>query len=79
MKEIGKVVHYFDKIGVAIIELKSGLKVGDTVTIGGKEEFDQEISSMQIEHKSVESAKKGDVIGAKVDKPVHEGAKVSSK
>jgi putative protease len=79
MKEIGKVVHYFDKIGVAIIELKSGLKVGDTVTIGGKEEFDQEISSMQIEHEQVESAKAGKNVGTKVDQPVHEGAKVSLK
>lgn len=79
MKEIGKVTHYFDKIGVAIIELSSDLKVGDTVTIGGKEEFEQEISSMQMDHKDVESAKKGDVVGVKVDKEAHEGAKVSQK
>jgi len=29
-KAIGKVVHYYDKLGVAIIDLeKGGLKVGD--------------------------------------------------
>ena len=79
MKQIGKVTHYFDKIGVAIVELSAGLKVGDTVTFASKEEFDQEISSMQIDHKEVESAKKGEVIGVKVDKPVHEGVKVNIK
>lgn len=79
MKEIGKVVHYFDKIGVAIIELTSGLKIGDTVTIKGKEDFDQEVTSMQVDHKDIEEAKSGDAIGIKVDKPAHEGAKVELK
>lgn len=79
MKEIGKVTHYFDKIGVAIIELTDGLKVGDTVKMKTKEEFDQEITSIQIDHEPVEEAKAGDVIGTKVDKPVHEGVKVEKE
>jgi U32 family peptidase len=79
MKEIGKVVHFFDKISVAIIELTAGLKIGDTVTFKGKEEFDQEVTSMQIDHKEIEEAKAGDAIGVKTDKPVHEGVKVEKK
>lgn len=79
MKEIGKVVHFFDKISVAIIELTAGLKIGDTVTFKGKEEFDQEVTSMQVDHKDIEEAKSGDAIGIKVDKPVHEGVKVELK
>lgn len=79
MKEIGKVVHFFDKISVAIIELTAGLKVGDTVTFKSKEEFDQEVTSMQVDHKDIEEAKSGDAIGIKVDKPVHEGVKVELK
>lgn len=74
-EEIGKITHYYNKIGVGIIELTNGeLKVGDTVHVKGhSEDFDQKIDSMEIEHKEVQEAKKGDVIGLKVDQKVHEG------
>jgi putative protease len=45
--------------------------------VGGQDtDFDQEVESMQIDHKVVKSAKKGDSIGMKVDEKVHEGYKV---
>jgi len=76
-KPIGKVVHYYDKIGVAIVELKKPLKVGDSVKFHrGDSEFSQIVSSMQVEHENVKKAKKGDAIGVKVDEPVKEGAEV---
>lgn len=77
-KPIGKVVHYYDKLGVAIISLGSGgLKVGDEVKFKhGDEEFNQKIGSLQVEHASVESVKKGDSFGLKVDKPVKVGTEV---
>ena len=77
-KPIGKVTHYFSNIGVAVIDLLSPLKVGDTIRIVGGEEtdFEQEVKSMQIDHKDVKSAKKGDSMGMKVDEKVHEGYKV---
>ncbi|UCF70696.1 MAG: hypothetical protein JSW49_10980 [candidate division WOR-3 bacterium] len=73
-KLIGKIVHYFNKISVGIIEITEGeLKVGDTIHIKGHtSDFNQQISSMQIEHQAVEKAKKGDSVGVKVDSPVHE-------
>ena len=71
--QVGKVTHYYNKIGVAIIELSAPIKVGDTIKISGHDkEFNQTISSMQIEHRQIEEAKKGDVIGLKVDQPVKE-------
>ena len=74
---IGKVTHYYDKIGVAIIELKSSLHQGDTVTFRrGDHAFTQRADSMQIEHAPVASARKGDIIGLKVKKPVKDGAVV---
>lgn len=77
-KPIGKVVHYYDKIGVAIVELKGSLKVGDTITFNrGDQELTQVVDSMQIEHASVASAKKGDSIGVKVAEKVKEGAVVT--
>jgi len=76
--KIGKVTHYYDKIGVAIIELDASLAKGDKVkfTRGGEDLFEQTIDSMQVEHEEVDSAKKGDVIGLKADKEVKESAEV---
>ncbi len=76
--KIGKVTHYYDKIQVAILELESDLSNGDRIKFvrGGEELFEQTVSSIQIEHQHVETAKKGDVIGLKVDMPVKEGAEV---
>ena len=76
--KIGKVTHYYDKIGVAIVELDAALSNGDTVKFvrGGEDLFEQKVESMQIEHKQVDSAKKGDVVGLKADKEIKEGAEV---
>lgn len=76
-KAIGKVTHYFDKIGVAVLKLTEALKVGDTVTISGHgNEFTQTIASMQVNHQPVSEAKPGDDVAVKVDKIVKEGDEV---
>ncbi len=75
--KVGKVTHYYDKIGVAIVDLDGNLAIGDKIKIvKGEDEFEQEVKSMQVEHKQVDTAKKGDVIGLKVDQPTKEGAEV---
>jgi len=78
-KLIGEVTHYFDKIGVAALKLKAPLKTGQTIifrTKTGEDLLKQTVGSMQIEHQSVEKAKKGDEIGLKVDQKVHEGNEI---
>lgn len=76
-KLIGKITHYYGKIGVGIIELSAPLKVGDEIHIKGHTtDFNQKIESMQIEHQNIERAKKGDVIGVKLTEMVHEGDEV---
>lgn len=77
-KKIGKVTHYYDKIGVAIVELTGPLKLGDSITFkkGGEEVHSQTVESMQIEKEGVDKAKKGDVVGMKVDEPIKEGSEV---
>lgn len=77
-KFVGKITHYFSNIEVAVIDLVSPLKDGDKIRIVGGEEtdFEQEVKSMQIDHKEVKSAKKGDGVGMKVKEKVHEGYKV---
>jgi putative protease len=70
---IGKVKHYFSKIGVAVIELESDLKVGETIHIkGATTDFTQEIDSIQIEHEKVPEATVGQAIGLKVKEPCRE-------
>lgn len=76
--KIGKVTHYYDKIGVAIVELDASLSIGDKIkfTRGGEDLFEQTVNSIQIEHKKIDSADKGDVIGLEVEKEVKEGAEI---
>lgn len=73
-KLIGRVTHFFNKISVAIIEITDDeLKAGDRIHIKGHtSDFEQVITSMQIEHASIPVAKKGDQIGIKVDAHAHE-------
>ena len=73
-EEIGKVTHYFTKIGVAVIELSGDLKVGDTIHIkGATSDFKQEVESMQIERENIEEAEAGQSIGLKTKDHVREG------
>ena len=78
MFKVGRVSHYFDKIGVAIIELDNTLSAGDKIKFvrGGEDLFEQVIDSIQIEHKKVDSAGKGEVVGVKTKESVREGAEV---
>lgn len=76
-KLIGKITHYFSKIGVAVIELSDVLKVGDTIRIiGGETDFNQTVESMEVEHQKVQEAKAGESIGLKVSQKIREGYKV---
>lgn len=66
-KLIGNIEHFFSKISVAAVKLKAPLSVGDTIHIvGPHNDFCQRMDSMQINHKSVQKAKKGQDIGFKV-------------
>lgn len=77
-KIIGVITHYFSNIGVAVVDLKNSLSVGDSIRIVGGEDtdFDQEIDSIEMDHKKLKKAKKGDSVGIKVSQKVREGYKV---
>jgi len=77
-EEIGKITHYFSKISVGVLELTTGqLNIGDTIRVKGHTtDFYQKVESMQVEHKPVESAKKGDSVGLRVEGHVRDGDKV---
>ena len=70
--KVGKVTHFFTKIGVAVIEITDGsIKSGDEIHIKGHTtDFRQKVGSMQIEHEKIEMAEPGQSIGVKVEEPV---------
>ena len=72
--QVGKVTHYFTKIGVAVIEVTDGsIKVGDEIHIKGHtSDFKQKVTSMQIEQDKIEMAEPGQSIGMKVEQPVRQ-------
>jgi len=70
---IGRVIHFYPRISVAIVELTSKLSVGDRIVIRGTTtNFEQTVESMQIQHKNVESAEAEQLIGLKVAQRVRE-------
>jgi hypothetical protein len=74
---VGKVTHYFDRIGVAVLDLTAELKVGDHILILGRiTEITQPVNSMEIDHKKVQSAGPGMDVALLVADPVHVGDKV---
>ena len=76
-KLIGTIEHYYPHVSVAVLTLTDSLKVGEKILIERSGHgFEQVVSSMQIEHKTLTVAKKGDSIGLKVAQPTKEGAKV---
>ena len=77
-KYIGEITHFFPHVSAAVAKLESGLKVGDNIKVvaANGDEFEQSVSSIQIDRTEIEEAKKGDEVGLKVDQKVHEGMKI---
>ena len=74
--KIGDITHFFDKIGVAVVELLADLKNGDKIKITGSNEFEQTVESMQVDHDQVENASKGDTVGLKLENPAKSGDEI---
>jgi translation elongation factor EF-1alpha len=71
---IGKVSHWFGKIGVAGIELIGKLAVGDHIhVLGHTTDFEQDVTSMQIMHQDVSEAGPSDDVGIRVKLQVRPG------
>ena len=65
---LGKVKHYFGKVGVAIILVdQDGLAVGETIHIkGSTTDLTLKVESMQVEHKTLTAVEKGKDVAIKV-------------
>jgi hypothetical protein len=76
-ERIGVVTHYFNHIRVAVLSLEQDLRLGDRVHfLGAHTDFDQEITSMQIEHSPVGEAGAGQEVAVLAHQRVHRGDSV---
>lgn len=75
--QVGTIVHFYDRISVAVVELQHTLNLGEKVHIEGKKtDFTQEVTSLQIDRQPVESGYIGQEVAMKVDQPVQKGDRV---
>lgn len=73
-QRIGTVTHFFGKPMVCAIKLEDELQSGDLLAFRGHTtDFQQRVTSIQIEHEQVETAAAGAEVGVKVDERVREG------
>ncbi len=78
--EVGRITHFFSRIGVAVVELVAPLTVGDRVLVKGPStDFEQIVESMQIEHKNIQGAEAGQSIGLKLAQQARERDAVYKK
>ena len=71
---IGRVIHYYPKIGVAAVIPEDHLAQGDRIHIHGPhDDVHQPVNSMEIEHIPIKEANRGQDIGIKVTERVHVG------
>jgi len=70
---VGVVRHFYQKIGVAVLDLESDLKVGQTISVEGPETDVQEaVGSMQVDKEQVMEAKAGSQVAVKMKGRVKE-------
>lgn len=71
---VGRVTHYYNRIGVAVLELEDRLELGDTILILGRiTEFSQPVESMEVNHRKIASAGPNEEVALKVWDYVRKG------
>jgi putative protease len=77
LRPIGKVIHYWTRLGVAGVELTDSLKMDDWVHfLGATTDFQQRVTSMQLNKRFIHEAHAGQQIGILVADRVRSGDQV---
>jgi hypothetical protein len=70
----GEVVHVFDKIMVAVVRLTKAVRQGDRIHFLGRHtDFEQELTSLQVEHEAVQAAAAGTEVAVKLAQAARRG------
>ena len=73
LREVGRVLHFFGRINVAVVEVNDTISIGDQIFIKGPvTDVEQTVQSMEIEHAKVNQAIAGQSIGMKMKRRVRE-------
>lgn len=76
-EHVGSITHYFAKPEVGVVKLSAGIKIGDVLHFRGHTtDFQQEITSMQVDHAAVESAAAGTEVAIKLKERGRSGDEV---
>lgn len=76
-RPVGEVTHYYGGLKVAIVKFSQDVPAGKNATFqGATTDFSQDLSSMEFDHKPVQTALKGKEVGLKVKDKVREGDNV---
>ena len=69
-----EVTHYFPHVNAAVLKIKTGeIRIGDELLFKGHTtDFLQNVTSIQVNHVAVQSAKKGQEIGLFVNSRVRQ-------
>ena len=75
---LGKTVHIYPRVGVAVVRLSDSLKIGEKIALidDGVGVLEIKVEYMEIENKEVGRAKKGQNVGIKFPSKVSKGAEV---
>jgi hypothetical protein len=58
--QVGKITHYYTRIGVAVLALTDELKLADEIHVLGRiTDFHQYVNSLEINHQKIERAGPG--------------------
>ena len=67
LQEVGRILHFFGHINVAVVDVTGNISVGDKIAIKGPTtDIEQTVDSMEIEHAKVKQATAGQSVGIKV-------------
>jgi hypothetical protein len=71
---IGRVIHSYPMIFVAVVIMEDSSAQGDRIHIRGPhDDVHQSVTSIEIEHVPIKEADRGQDIGIRVTERVHEG------
>lgn len=75
---IGKILHYYPNVKVATMKVSSEFKLGEEIVIIGKTTglVSSKVDRLEINHKPVKQASKGEEVGFKIDSRVRKNDEV---
>jgi hypothetical protein len=61
-ERVGEVTHFYDRLSVAVLVLSRPLHLNEVIHFLGKStDFQQKVTSMQVDHQPVETVESGEV------------------